>query len=80
MKTVLLAAFLMLFPLGKALPHPDSLSTPQPPVRSQMVRPPSGKLAKALLRLQGGSQQRPSRVRYRLITFLGGKLAARVSS
>ncbi|MCU0611502.1 MAG: hypothetical protein MUE60_06910 [Candidatus Eisenbacteria bacterium] len=41
---------------------------------------PAGRLARAIHRLQGTSASRPSKVRYRLVTLLGGKLTARVST
>lgn len=47
--------------------------------RPAAVPAPTGRLAQAILRLQGGpAPRRQARNRYRLVTLLDGKLTARI--
>ncbi|MBN1425325.1 hypothetical protein JXA88_12295 [Candidatus Fermentibacteria bacterium] len=58
---------------------PSTDTSPGREDRQPTVSAPSGRLAQAISRLQGGpAHRRQARNRYRLVTLLDGKLTARV--
>ncbi len=76
-----LMILILLMPTGGAKHDTHAVPVPKrlPPVTMRAdSSETTGKLAKALQRLQAGEDQQAPKARYRLVQLLGGKLTARV--